>query len=210
MAEIELKRKDREKMMHKEAILRASVLLFSKKGFHNVSMQDIAAESEFAVGTLYNFFPSKEQLFTELMNNCADKIYHTLWPILESNLRQDEKLRTFVRAYAKFAEDNIEFIRLYISEYGTLSLILPHNGQAEKIKVVVDAKISDVIKSGIKNNIFRPVDTEIITLALLSTIRSFVFESSKEFNKAKVEQGLKKIEQLFIDTLLIPENRNNG
>jgi AcrR family transcriptional regulator len=210
MANVEMTRKEREKLMHKDAILNASVRLFSDKGFHNVSMQDIAEESEFAVGTLYNFFQSKEQLFTELMNNCADKIYNTLWPILESNLRQDEKLRTFVRAYAKFAEDNIEFIRLYISEYGTLTLILPHDGHAEKIKAVIDAKISDIIKSGIKNNIFRPVDTEIITLALLSTIRSFIFESSKEFNKAKVEQGLKKIEQHFVDTLLIPENRSNG
>jgi TetR/AcrR family transcriptional regulator len=210
MANVEMTRKEREKSMHREAILRASVRLFSEKGFHNVSMQDIATESEFAVGTLYNFFQSKEQLFTELMNNCADKIYHTLVPILENNQREDEKLRTLIRAYCKLAEENIEFIRLYVSEYGTLTLILPHNGQADKIKVIIDDKIADVIKSGIKNNIFRPADTEIITLALLSTIRSFIFESSKEFNKAKVEQGLKKIEHLFIDTLLLPENRANG
>ena len=141
MANVEMTRKEREKLMHKDAILNASVRLFSEKGFHNVSMQDIAEESEFAVGTLYNFFQSKEQLFTELLNNCAQKIYQTLWPILESDLREDEKLRVLVRAYVKLIEENIEFIRLYVSEYGTLTLVLPHNGQAEEIKVVVDAKM---------------------------------------------------------------------
>jgi TetR/AcrR family transcriptional regulator len=210
MANVEMTRKEREKLIHKDAILNASVRLFSEKGFHNVSMQDIAAESEFAVGTLYNFFQSKEQLFTELMNNCAHKIYNMLWPILESNQREDQRLRTLIRAYSKLAEENIEFIRLYISEYGTLSLILPHNGQAEKIKVVIDSKLSDLIKSGINKNIFRPVDVDIVTIALLSSIRTFIFESSMNFDKTKVEQGLKKIEHLFIDTLLMPENRVNG
>jgi AcrR family transcriptional regulator len=172
-------------------------------------MQDIAAESQFAVGTLYNFFTSKEQLFTELVNNCAEKIYQTLWPILENKQQEDEKLRSFVRAYNKLAEDNIEFIRLYISEYGTLTLVLPHNDQAEKIKDIVDEKIEDIIKSGIRKKIFRPVDPQIVMLALLSTIRSFIFESSTDFDKEKVEEGLKKIEQMFLDMLLIPENRNN-
>jgi TetR/AcrR family transcriptional regulator len=210
MANVEMTRKEREKLMHKEAILRASVCLFSKKGFHNVSMQDIADESEFAVGTLYNFFPSKEQLFAELLNNCANKIYQTLWPILESNLQEDEKLRTLTHSYCKLVEDNVEIIRLYISEYGTLTLILPHNSQADKIKVTIDTKIGETIKSGIKNKIFQPVDVEIVTMAFVSTIRSFIFESSRDFNKARVEQGLKKIEDLFIDKLLMPAKQIIG
>ncbi len=210
MDDMTLTRKEREKVRHRDDILKAALKLFSEKGFHNVSVQDIAVESEFAVGTLYNFFQSKEQLFDELLNNCAQKIYQTLWPILESKMQEDEILRTLVRAYAKLAEENIEFIRLYISEYGTLSLILPHKSQAEKIKVLIDTKIREIIKSGIRNKIFRPVDVEIITIALLSTIRSFVFEASGDFDKNKIEQGLKKIEQLFIDSLLMAENRGNG
>ena len=210
MDDMTLTRKERERVRHRDDILKAALKLFSEKGFHNVSVQDIAAESEFAVGTLYNFFQSKEQLFDELLNNCAQKIYQTLWPILESKVQEDEILRTLVRAYAKLAEENIEFIRLYISEYGTISLILPHKSQAEKIKVLIDTKIREIIKSGIRNKTFHPVDVEIVTIALLSTIRSFVFEASADFDKNKIVQGLKKIEQLFIDSLLMAENRGNG
>ena len=60
--------------MHKEAICRASLRLFSRRGFHNVSMQDIAAESEFAVGTFYNFFSSKEAFCLEVIDKYLEGV----------------------------------------------------------------------------------------------------------------------------------------
>lgn len=200
----QLNRKEREKIRHKEEIMKAALKLFSEKGFHNVSMQDIANQSEFAVGTLYNFFPSKEQLSTELFNNCAEKFYQLLWPTLTDERPEDEKIRNLIRVYSRLAEDNIEFIRLYASQYGTLTFMLPHNEKAEKFKLIIDAKIEDTIKSGIEKKIFRPGDPKIITLAITATIRALILESSINFNKTDMERELKKIEQLFLDTLLMP------
>ena len=210
MEQMTLTRKEREKIRHKEEILKAALNLFSSKGFNNVSMQDIATESEFAVGTLYNFFQSKEQLFTELLNNCAEKIYQTISPIFQSGLPEDEKIRTHIRAHGKLVEDNIKFIKLYVSEYGTLTTV-PRTAteKAEKIKAKLYAEIEETIKSGIRKNILRCVDAKIATLSLSSTLQSFILESSKDFVKAEIEDGLAKIEHLFLDTLLSPENRSN-
>lgn len=207
MEQMSLTRKEREKIRHKAEILQASLNLFSRKGFHNVSMQDVAAEAEFAVGTLYNFFESKEQLFTDLLNDCADKIYQTLWPILQAQLPENEKIRAFIKAHGKLVEDNIEFIKLYVSEYGTLTTV-PKTAteKAEQTKADFYAKIEDTIKSGIRKNIFRSIDAKIVTLSLLSTLQSFILESSKNFVKAKMEEGLAEIEKLFLGTLLVPEN----
>jgi AcrR family transcriptional regulator len=206
-----LTRKEREKIRRKEEILEAALNLFSIRGFHNVSMQDVAAESEFAVGTLYNFFQSKEQLFAELLNDCAEKIYQLLWPILENKQQEDERIRTFIKAHGKLAEENIKFIKLYVSEYGNLTPVQrPPVKEAEEIKSVLYKKLEDTIKSGIDKKIFRPIDSEILALAMISTTQSFILESSKDFIKAQVEEGLAKIEQLFLDMLLLPENRHNG
>jgi TetR/AcrR family fatty acid metabolism transcriptional regulator len=173
-------------------------------------MQDIAAESEFAVGTLYNFFPSKEQLFTELLNDCAEKIYQTLSPILQSNLPENEKIRTYIKTHSKLAEDNIEFIKLYASEYGTLTTVPKiATEKAERIKAELYAKLEDTIKSGIRKNIFRCVDARITTMSLSSTLQSFILESSKDFEKDKVEKELAEIEKLFLDVLLMPEKHTN-
>jgi AcrR family transcriptional regulator len=210
MEQMTLTRKEREKVRHKEEILKAAVNLFSSKGFSNVSMQDIAAKSEFAVGTLYNFFPSKEQLFTELLNDCAEKVYQALFPVLQSKLPEDEKIRTYIRAHSKLAEDNIKFIELYVSEYGTLTTI-PRTAmeKAEKIKAELLTELENTIKAGIRKNILRCIDARITTQSLSATLQSFIFESSKDFEKTKVEKGLAEIEKLFLDVLLMPEKHNN-
>ncbi len=210
MEQMTLSRKEREKIRHKEEILRAALNLFSTKGFHNVSMQDVAAESEFAVGTLYNFFQSKEQLFSELLDDCAEKIHQTISPIFQSGLPEDKKIRAFIKIHNKLAEDNIEFIKLYVSEYGTLTIV-PRTAteKAEQTKTGLYSKIEETIKSGIERNIFRPVDAKITTMSLSSTLQSFIFESSKNFVKAEVEEGLAKIEHLFLDALLLPEKHHN-
>ena len=89
MNKTKLSRKEKDKLRHREEILEAALLLFSSKGFHTVSMQDIASESEFGVGTLYNFFESKEQLFVELMKAGIEKIGQLLIPILDSNQEEE-------------------------------------------------------------------------------------------------------------------------
>jgi AcrR family transcriptional regulator len=202
-----LTRKEREKLRHKEEILQAALNLFASKGFHNVSMQDVAVESEFAVGTLYNFFQSKEQLFIELLKDCAEKIYQVLWPILDSNQQEDRTLRDFIKVHSKLAEDNIKFIKLYVSEYCTLTGIAKISvPRAEEIKLTLFTKLEEIIARGIDRKIFRNVDSEIVAKALTSTLESFILESSKNFLREKIEEGLTKIEQLFLDFLLKPED----
>jgi AcrR family transcriptional regulator len=204
--DIVLTRKEKEKLMHKEAILKAALCLFSGKGFHNVSMQDIAVEAEFSVGTLYNFFESKEQLFTELLNDCAERIYEMLWPILAGDGREDEILREFIRAHSRLAEENIDFIKLYVSEQGNLTAV--HNigdVRADELKTILRDKMEEIIEAGIKKKIFRCVDAKTAAHSLTAALQSFILESSENFEKKKIEEGLTKIEQLFADCLLMPE-----
>ncbi len=56
--------------------------LFSEKGFHNVSMHEIAEKSEFAVGTLYKFFSNKEELYKALILEKAEKFHFITLNIL--------------------------------------------------------------------------------------------------------------------------------
>lgn len=204
--EIVLTRKEKEKLMHKDAILKAALRLFSSKGFHNVSMQDISAEAEFAVGTLYNFFASKEQLFTELLSGCAERIYEILWPILTGDGREDEILRKFIRSHNRLVEENIDFIKLYVSEQG--NLVTAHNVgnvQADELKTILRDKMEEIIWVGIKKKIFRSIDAKTAAHSLTAALQSFILESCEDFEKTKIDEGLAKIEHLFVDCLLMPE-----
>jgi AcrR family transcriptional regulator len=55
-------RRERQKLERERRILAAARRLFDRKGFTDTSMEEVATRAGLAVGTLYNYFPSKDQL----------------------------------------------------------------------------------------------------------------------------------------------------
>jgi AcrR family transcriptional regulator len=53
-------------------ILGAAESLFSEKGYHGTSMDDIVKESGYSKGAIYGHFDSKEQLFLSVMEKASD------------------------------------------------------------------------------------------------------------------------------------------
>jgi AcrR family transcriptional regulator len=210
MSKVKLSRREREKNEHKGEILKAALKLFSEKGFHNVSMNDIASKSEFGVGTLYTFFESKEQLFVELMKTGIEKFAQILIPILDSNKEEEKKLSEFIQAHVDLIESNIEFIRLYISHYGTTTSVIPMLKDISiDLKVITAKKLESIIRTGIQKQIFRRVHPEIVALSLRATVEAFGLKSSEHFDKVKTKDGFMKIENFFLNSLLRKETDND-
>ena len=209
MSTIELSRKERERARHREEILKAALCLFSCKGFHNVSMQEIADKSEFAVGTLYKFFSSKESLFECLINYFGGKILSEVAEIIDGPGTEAERLIAYIRYQPQIQEKYSEVIKLYTSVLGTQSTALSKNQNKNRIKETLDLKITRFIKQGIDNGFFRAADPEITAKMINSTIETLAFEIAGHFDKAKVTEMFKKVEHLFTGCLLITENHKN-
>jgi TetR/AcrR family transcriptional regulator len=200
-----INRRERERLRHRSEILDAAEAVFAEKGFHRTTVDDIAARSEFAVGTIYNFFESKEQLFVELMKTGIEKIGQVLIPILDSNQEEQEKLSEFIRAHVGIVENNKKLVKLYISQYGTSTSANPMLKDISVLKTTLAAKLERLIKAGIQKQIFRRVHPEIVALSLRATLEAFDLESSEHFEKAKVKEGVSKIERFFLNALLKKE-----
>ena len=97
MEDEKLPRREREKLRQRQDMLAAALELFSEKGYHNVSMHEIAQKAEFAIGTLYKFFKNKEDLYKALMVEQADKFQEALTKAIEEPDDEVEKLRNYVR-----------------------------------------------------------------------------------------------------------------
>lgn len=57
-----------------QRIISVAAELGSRSDFEHVQMQDIAAESEVAIATLYRYFPSKVHLFVAVMKSQVDLV----------------------------------------------------------------------------------------------------------------------------------------
>lgn len=58
---------------YRQTLLKKSLNLFTRKGYGNVSMREIAAEIGVSTGTLYHYFPSKENILAEMLAWIGDK-----------------------------------------------------------------------------------------------------------------------------------------
>ncbi len=62
-----LGRRGRQKQEREQRIVKAAERLFARKGYAEVAMEDIADRAGLAVGTIYNYFPSKSALLLAIV-----------------------------------------------------------------------------------------------------------------------------------------------
>lgn len=77
-----------------DKVLDAAGQLFGRRRFHEVRMDDIAAEAEVGKGTLYRYFTDKEELYLALLARSA-KQYLTL---IDADVAKSPTPRTKLRA----------------------------------------------------------------------------------------------------------------
>lgn len=59
--------RERKKKETEEKITSSARDIFLKKGYHDTTMEEIAAKADIGVGTLYNYFKSKAEIFISIM-----------------------------------------------------------------------------------------------------------------------------------------------
>ncbi|OEJ14466.1 TetR family transcriptional regulator [Brachyspira hampsonii] len=69
----------------KEDILKASRELIKRKGINSINMRSVAEEANIAVGSIYNYFKSKEELTIAVIVSVWLDIFHPLNVCLESD-----------------------------------------------------------------------------------------------------------------------------
>jgi len=77
----------------REAILQAAIVEFRSSGFEVTSMDKIAATAGVSKRTVYNHFPSKEELFAEILN----RLWHSITADQEMAYNPLEPLREQLR-----------------------------------------------------------------------------------------------------------------
>lgn len=203
---VKLSRRERERRRHKAEILDAATELFSEKGFHNVSMNEIASEAEFATGTLYNFFPSKEALYGEIMDNVAGNVLSVLTPILEGASDEKAKLMSYFAASVRIFHENAAAIRLLLrANQGRppTQINAANLGEnASRIHDSVHGMLRQVVASGIEKGLFRALDPDVVALALDAALRTVVFSVAEDANEDALQERVSNIEKLFFRGIL--------
>jgi TetR/AcrR family transcriptional regulator len=173
-----ISRKEREYLAHREEILLAAEKVFAAKGFFPTTMSDIAREAEFGTGTLYKYFKSKEELYFTLIDEKVEEINRLVKAELSQKTSAVERIKKVLGLQFEFFERNRDFFRIYISERSRVEWTVKDElgkGLHEKMVAYINV-LTEVMRQGIKEGEFRPLNPLDLAHALVGIVNSFVFE----------------------------------
>jgi TetR/AcrR family transcriptional regulator len=173
MGDQKLPRRERDKLRQRQEMLATALDLFALKGYHNVSMHEVAEKAEFAIGTLYKFFQNKEELYKALVREQCDRFEDALVRAIEQPGDEVERLRNYVRAKTEVFRRDLPFIRLYLAESRGASFNIKAGLDDEIRKRYYNSleSLASIFVSGIKNQRFKQIaDPYYLAVALSSVI----------------------------------------
>ncbi len=169
-------------MDKKSAIFEAALRLFVEHGFHGTATSLIAKEAGVANGTLFNYFPTKDELVLGLYA----AIKQELTEYVRIHTGNAEDIRDFMRSQFLtslfWALDNpLKFH--FIQQFHTSPYSSMPNASVDAEQTAYHTKI---IRAGIKQKMLRnlPVDF-IISLVNSHTFGVFQYLQSKKLSKAE-------------------------
>jgi AcrR family transcriptional regulator len=156
----------------RQAILQAAAVVFREVGFERASMSDIRERIGGSKATLYNYFPSKEKLFFEVMHQAKELELEAITGELDADA--DDLKRELVRFGQKFmtvlySADAVAVRRLAIAEsrhsdIGRLSF--------EQATLPIEKRVAEFMRKAMKRGNLRTADPKIAAIHLLSLLES--------------------------------------
>lgn len=162
-----------EQARRRQEIFDASAHLFVEKGFAETSMREIAAAAGIGKATLYDYFRTKDEVLLSFLEREVHALAAHAAEIGRQELPATEKLRQIVLMHLEYWLPRKAFyIRLTIEAQR-----LPLQSQ-ERIQVARHAyqdMLRNLIKQGVQEGAFRPVDTLLATRLLLNMVTPVAF-----------------------------------
>jgi AcrR family transcriptional regulator len=156
----------------RQAILKAAAEVFREAGFERASMSEIRARIGGSKATLYNYFPSKEKLFFEVMYQAKELELGAIASALnpDADDPQQEILHFGQRLVpALYSPEVIAIRRLAIAESGKSNI-----GKVvfEGSMVPMEKQVAAFLRKVMKRGILRTAEPKAAAIHLLSLLES--------------------------------------
>lgn len=145
-------------MNKKEQILSAALRLFNTYGFDKTPTSLIAKEAGVATGTLFHYFPTKEELINQVYLKCKDNMMSRAFIGVEHEKTYRSK---FKKTYDNMLHWGVECKDdfLFFQQFSNSPSISESTREEGRIKFEA---IHQVIRQGIEEEIFKAMDPEFL------------------------------------------------
>jgi len=154
--------------MSRDDILEAAAAIFSQKGYHATSMQDIAHAVHLQKASLYHHVSGKQEILLAILDQALDMLIENMEEVMVQPLPPRQKLRLGVRTYLKELLENRELASVLLLEHRSLKpeLQTQHIQRRDRFEHLW----RDLIQNGVDAGSFYCSDVDLTVRALLGVL----------------------------------------
>lgn len=156
-------------------ILTAAMGVIIRKGFLETSMREIAAAAGVGKSTLYDYFPSKDEILIAYVVEEVERITVQAQAIIAQDLSATEKFKRIWR-------NQIEYMLANKRVYLKISFEAQRLNQESQQRIQVHRHayqdmLCELVEEGVRNGEFRPVNPLLAIRGMFSVLTPTVFTS---------------------------------
>ena len=171
-------------------ILEKAALLFHKRGYAATSIRDIARAMGMESASLYNHIKSKQEILQSFLIPLAELYTKSIHEINAAPLTSIQKLERIIASQVRITIENTDGVSLIPNEWihldeGSLEEFIAMRNEYEQV-------FKTIFQQAIQDGFIRPVNVEIATFSILSTLRWLYswYSKNKKINPLELEKEL--------------------
>ncbi|HEY5132444.1 MAG TPA: TetR/AcrR family transcriptional regulator [Candidatus Krumholzibacteriaceae bacterium] len=201
----QVSRKERERLSRQHDILRAARELFARNGFYDTTLDDIARHAEYGKGTIYNYFPSKEDLFFTIIDEVLDGIQaiaETAVGTSKGGAR--DKLTAYARDIVSYCREHSDLIQVISREHPHIDS-REHRARVAGIRRRSERTLKTLAKpiaEDVRAGKLRPLDAEAVAVLFTGALHFYLMHRMSEqgsFDSVDLDEGTSLLVAVFFD-----------
>lgn len=193
--------RDRERKLKREAVLRAAAQLFNEKGFHAVSLDEVAERLHVTKPTLYYYVKSKDEILAECVRSGLELMRDA---IARARAAGGSALDILVAAMHQYAEIvTMDFGKCLI-RVGEDPLPADSRKALRRLKAGIDGEFRRLVELAIAEGSLRPVDPKLAAFALAGAL-SWIGRWYRPDGELTPEEIARQSIDILIAGLAIPQ-----
>jgi len=176
-----LSRREREREAHRQELLEAAERVFVREGYHGATVEKIAQEAEFAVGTLYNFFEGKDDLYARVIERIVEDFMIQFEEKVLSKEDPEQAIASLIELRLTHYENHQGFFRV-LFETVPSSRLDPSRTLPTRISGAYERyldSVTDIFRRGVSQGVFDETDPLYLTLCLEGIVNAFYWSKRK-------------------------------
>jgi AcrR family transcriptional regulator len=159
----------------RSAILEAARGIFGDCGFDRATIERIAHEAGVAKGTIYLYYPSKQNLYCDALSGGLAELEDLTRVRIERAATLHEAISAFITTRAEYFLERRGFFRMYIATVS--SQITSGRSPAPEFHTMIERqtrRLESIVARAVARREIRRVDPAAVALAIFDLTRGFV------------------------------------